>query len=322
MSQEESNRYDVCIIGGGAAGLTAALFASRRGLKTIILTKDLGGQTASTAEIENYPGKGRIEGPELINEFLSDAMQFGCELSYEEVVGIQAVEDYYQCKTLSRTIDAHAIILAFGKTPKSLGLDREKDFAGHGIYYSAHEEELFRDKTVAIIGGGNSAIQAVVRLDSVAKKTYLVHRRDEFRAEQVLLGRLKEAKVCELLTKAVITRLNGEQQLQSIHIEQEGMGEKEYAVDAVIVHVGFETNTGFLGELVQCAPDKRIIITNTCATNQPGVFAAGDVTTTPYQQIIISAGEGAKAAISAYTYVQKKLGRRALMVDWGYVAGK
>ncbi|MBI4239858.1 FAD-dependent oxidoreductase [Candidatus Uhrbacteria bacterium] len=312
--------YDVCIIGGGAAGLTAGIFAARRGLTTIILTKDFGGQTASTAEIENYPGFGRVEGLDLMKTFLDNALSFGCAIVYEEALSIQAVDGMYACATAARTIECLSVILAFGKTPKSLGVSNEDVFFGKGLYYSAHDPEQFRDKTVVIVGGGNSAVQTAVRLSTFAKKMYVVHRRDVFRAEKVLLSRLDSIFHIEQILNAHVTELYGSDKLEGVRIEISDKAEtKEWAVDAVIVHIGLESKTALVEGLVDLAIDKRIHINAVCETSREGIFAAGDATTVPYQQIVISAGEGAKAAISAYTYVQKKKGLRALKVDWGFV---
>lgn len=314
-------KYDVIIIGGGVAGWTAALFTARRGLHTLVISKDLGGQTSSTLEVENYPGLGRIEGPDLIQRFYQDARAGGVEALFIGVRTILKLDDGFLIKTENEgAFFGEAVILACGKTPRQLGCEGEKEFQGKGIVYSSFKNpEEWKGKILAVIGGGSSSLQAATSLDAFAQKIYLIHRRDEFRGEAVLIDRLKKSVHIEKKLNRIPLAFTGTDSLQSLTLKNILTGEEEVLdIDGVCIAAGFELQTQFLADLIQCDDEGKIRITTRNETNCQGIFAAGDVTAIPYQQIVISAGEGAKAAISAYQYLYQKRGKRPLRVDWGY----
>ena len=315
-------KKDVCIIGGGAAGLSASVFAARRGLSTVIVAKDLGGQTSSTAEIENYPGVGRIEGADLIARFADEARGFGCEIILDEIVSVEPFDDSFRIQGIRSSYEALSVVLAFGKTPRDIGAVREKDFFGKGVSaLTVPIPQEVQGTSVAVVGGGNSALDAAARLASVAARVYLIHRRDDFRGEQVLVDRISTHSRIIKKTPFIVREIGGQEHVSSITIEHAESGAQEViSVDFVFPAVGFEPRAGFVKDLVTCDESGHIIIDQFCATNVQGIFAAGDSTTVPYQQIIISAGEGAKAALSAYHFLQKKFGKRAVKTDWGFIA--
>ncbi|MDP2630418.1 MAG: FAD-dependent oxidoreductase [Candidatus Uhrbacteria bacterium] len=312
--------YDLIIIGAGAAGLSAGIFAARRGLTTAIIGFDLGGQTASTAQIENYPGCGTIEGPDLISRFYSEAVRFGCIFLTDRIEKIERRDDAYLLSGTSQQYTARAVIVATGKTPRRLGFDNEDIFLGHGIVYGGAFDPLeYVNKRVVIVGGGNSAMGAALRLAPHASHITVVHRGDSFAGEKILLERVQALSTLECQFRSRVSALQWPDHLESVEICVGGDERQVLPLDAIIVAIGFEARNEWVSDLVACTKDARIIIDSQCQTNCAGIFAAGDCTDVPYQQIVVSAGEGAKAAISAYHYISKKQGKRTQKVDWGYV---
>lgn len=312
--------YDLIIVGAGAAGLSAGIFAARRGLSTAIIGFDLGGQTASTAEIENYPGCGTIEGTDLISRFHSEAIRFGCMFLTDRIEKIEKRDDVYFLRGIAHQYTASVVILATGKSPRRLGVDNEDAFFGHGIVYGGALDPLhYVNKRVAIVGGGNSALGAALRLAQHTPHITMIHRGESFSGEHILLERVHALSALDVQFHSRVVGLKGADRLESIEILVGQDERRALHVDAVIVAIGFEARNEWVAGLVACTLDTRIIVDNQCHTNCPGIFAAGDCTDVPYQQIVISAGEGAKAAISAYHYISNKQGKRIQKVDWGYV---
>lgn len=310
--------YDVCIVGGGVAGLSAGIFAARRGLITLIISADRGGQTASTAEIENYPGCGRIEGPRLIARMVREASAFGCEMVEDVISHVERTDHIALCGAQG-IHKGLTLIIATGKSPRRLSVPGEEKFFGRGITFAgAFEPKRFSRKRVAVVGGGSSAIDAATRIAGHAAQVHLIHRRDTFTAEDILMQRLEESSGIQKHMNALVEKIIGDDALEAIRVKESGKI-ADIPVDLIIVAIGFESRREWYGDAINCTDEGNIIIDTACRTNVEEIFAAGDCTTVPYQQIVISAGEGAKAALSAYQYVQKKKGKRGLKVDWGYV---
>jgi len=308
--------YDVIIIGAGPAGLTAGIYTSRRGLKSLILSKGLSNQVSETAHIENYPGFEKIEGYRLIQKFEEQVRDFGVEIIFEEVIKITPKKNSFIVKTTQKSYKGKTLILAFGKVPRTLDIPGEKEFTGRGISYCATcDAPLFKDKIVAVIGGGNAALDAALLLSKIAKKVYLVHRRDEFRGFEALVEDIKKKKDIELVLSHVTVKLKGDKVLRSIIVESKKTGErKELKVDGVFVEIGSVVKTDFVKDLVKLDKNNYIIINSNCETSRPGVFAAGDVTNTPFKQIVVATGEGAKAGLNAYNYIHRI--KTAIITDW------
>jgi thioredoxin reductase (NADPH) len=307
--------YDVVIVGAGPAGLTAAIYTSRRGLKTLVLSMDLGGETANIEHIENYPGFKRIEGFKLIQLIEEQVKSFGVELVYEEVVKIVPKGKTFIVKTLEKDYETKTIILAFGKTPRTLNIPGEKEFIGKGISYCATcDAPLFKNKTVAAVGGGNSALDSTILLSGITKKVYLIHRRNEFRGFESFVNEVKKKKNVEFVLNSVIVEFKGDSILKSIVIEDVNTKKRrEIEVEGAFIEIGSEVKTDFIKDLVKLN-NNQIMVNKNCETSYPGIFAAGDVTDTPFKQIVVSAGEGAKAGLSAYNYIH---GIKSMMVlDW------
>jgi len=308
--------YDVIIVGAGPAGLTAAIYTSRRSMKTLVLGKGLSDQVSETPHVENYPGFEKIEGFKLIQKFEEQVRDFGVEVIFEEVVKTTPKKDSFIVNTVKKSYEGKTIILAFGKTPRTLNIPGEKEFTGKGVSYCATcDAPLFRDKTVAIIGGGNAALDGALLLSKIAKKVYLVHRRDEFRGFEAEVEKVKKRNNIELVLNNVAVEFKGDKVLKSIIVENVNTKEKkELKVDGVFVEIGSDVKTDFVKDLVKLDKNNYIIINKNCETSRPGVFAAGDVTNTPFKQIVVAAGEGAKAGLNAYNYLH---GIKAeIIIDW------
>ncbi|MBN2585326.1 FAD-dependent oxidoreductase [Patescibacteria group bacterium] len=299
--------YDVIVLGAGAAGLSAALYATRRALKTAVLNKEFGGQTATTLAIENYPGIDKIEGPELMLRFKAQAEKYGAEILDNPASSIVKQNNHFVVTGQdSQTYETKAIILAFGKTPRRLDVSGELEFAGKGVVYCATcDAPLFAGKDVVVVGGGNSAVDAALLLSKIAKQVYLVHRRAEFRAEQVLLERLKQTGNIKLVLNSNIDSIYGEDFVTGVKIKDLITEQtSELSVQGVFVEIGYEVKADFLPDCIKLNEAGEVIIDAFNGTSCPGIFAAGDATSVPYKQTVISAGEGAKAALSAYNYIQ------------------
>lgn len=317
--------YDVIIIGAGPAGLAAGIYASRRALKTLILGKTLGGQVIATHCIENYPGFKRIVGLRLMEKMEKQVRRFEVEIVQDEVVSLKEHEGKFVVKTPEKTFESKTIILAFGKTPRSLGAPGEKRLEGEGVSYCAIcDGPLYKNKTVAIVGGGNSALDAALYMSKISKKVYLIHRRDEFRGFEATVEKLKEKGDVEFVLNSNVAEFKGSKCLESILVKNSKTNEaKEIKVDGVFIEIGSEVDTKLIKDLVKLDENNHIIINNVCETFHPnsdkvrhGIFAAGDVTNTPFKQIVVAAGEGAKAALQAYGHIHG-VHPGVVAADWG-----
>ncbi|MCL5410434.1 MAG: FAD-dependent oxidoreductase [Patescibacteria group bacterium] len=305
--------YDVIIIGGGPAGLSAAIYASRRALNTLVISRDIGGQIAKTPDIENYPAVDKISGTEFANKLKAQAERFGAKIVFEETIKIKKLKNKFLIQTLRNKYDAKTVILASGKKPKELDVPGENKFKGRGVSYCATcDAPFFKNKTLAIAGGGNSALDAALLASKYCKKVYLIHRRDSFTGEQVLIDTVNFTKNIEVLFNSQIKEIKGDKVVGSV-VLADG---QEIKTDGIIIEVGFIVDHSLVEGLVKLDDKKQVIINNIQETSEPGIFAAGDLTQTPYKQAIISAAEGAKAALSSYDYLQKLQGKRGILADW------
>ncbi len=316
--------FDVIIIGGGASGLVASIYSCRRNLKTLVLTKDLGGQASSIPHIENYPGFEQTTGFELMQKFESQASKFGADIRYEEAKEIKEKGKTFVVKTEKYEYEGKTLVLAFGKTPISLNASGEREFKSKGVSYcSICDGPLFRNKTVAVAGGGNSALNTVLYLSEITKKVYVIHRGSEFRAFADVIENVKKLKNVEFVFNSVVSECRGDNFLRSIIVEDVNTKEKrEIQLDGVFVELGSEVKVDLVKDFVKLNENNHIMINENCETYKPnsndikeGVFAAGDVTHLPFKQVVISAGEGAKAALQADNYIRGV--KPAFTADWG-----
>ncbi len=299
-------QYDVLVIGGGAAGLTAAIYTCRKKLKTGLITIDVGGQTLLTNHIENYPGFDLVAGPELMTKIRSQVEKFGVETIMGEVNKIEKDKDFTVSLSNGEKYKSKAIILASGKTAKKLGIPGEDKFLGRGVSTCATcDAPFFKDKSVVIVGGGNSAFEAAELLEKYSKEVYLIHRRSEFRADEIVVDRVKKRKKVKIITPVVPVEVKGDKFVSGLVVEDSKTKEKkELKADGIFVEIGYELKTDWLKGLVKRNKMNEIVIDDRCRTSQEGFFAAGDVSTVPYKQIVVSAGEGAKAGLEAYKHIK------------------
>lgn len=298
--------YDLIIIGAGPAGLTAALYAARRTLKTLVLTENLGGQTILALKIENYPGAMDLSGIELMEKFKQQAESFDAEIKFDLVEDIKKSSDVFEVLTKSRqTYKSKAIILAFGKIPRKLNIKGETEFLGKGVVYCATcDAPLFSKKDVVVVGGGSSAADAALLLSKIANKVYLIHRKNKFNAEDILVERMQKNSNIEFVLNSTVEEIKGTDFVEKVVIKNiETLDLSEINTQGVFIEIGFEVKTDFIKTLIKLNEVGEVIIDKFNQTSLSGMFAAGDITTVPYKQTIISAGEGSKAALSVYNFI-------------------
>ena len=308
LNRGGNSMYDLIIIGGGPAGLTAAVYAARKKMDTLLVTKDFGGQPMWTMEIENYMGYQFITGPELMSKFEEQVRRFAVTTRYEEVIGIEVQPDgTFIVKTPEDEHHSKTVIIASGKRPRQLEVPGETEFTGRGVSYCATcDGPLFAGKTVAVVGGGNSALQAAIELSGVAEKVYLLVR-DGYNGDPIVIDKMKMATNIEELHGFVAAGIYGGSLVERFVVREVSTGEtKELAVQGVFVEIGLKPNSEFAADVVNMNPWQEIVVDCRTSTGIPGLFAAGDVTDGPDKQIVIAAGDGAKAALMAYDYLLYK----------------
>jgi thioredoxin-disulfide reductase len=315
--------FDVIIIGAGPAGMTAGIYASRRALKTVIISETIGGQIMSTTWIENYPGFKQIKAAELVKRFEDHVRSFGVEIIQEIVTEIKEAGGGFIVKTNSNEYKSKAVILAFGKSPRTLDVPGEKEYTGKGVSYCATcDAPLFKGMPVAVVGGGNSAFEAAHLLSQMASKVYIIHRSETFRAFETLVEDVKNRGV-EFIMNSEVREIKGDKFVKSITIENNKTGEKrELQVNGVFVEIGSEVKSELIKDLVKLDESKHVVVNEKSETFypnsdkvRPGVFAAGDLTNVPFKQIVVSAGEGCKAALQAYNYIHG-IETKGHVADW------
>ncbi len=300
--------YDVLIIGGGPAGLTAAVYAMRKGVKTALIGGDLGGQVAETAGVENYPGFRYISGMELVSRFREQVLEFS--ISFGDRLWVESIKPGTPHEALlsnGTSVRAKAVIAATGKRSRKLGVPGEAEFAGKGVAYCATcDAPFFAGKKVVVVGGGNSAVEAAIDLARVAEKVTVVQIMDRLTADAVLVGAMESFSNVEVLLNSEVVSINGDESVSSVSVMSAAdKSVREISVEGVFVEIGLLPNTEFLKGIVDMNRLGEVKVDSSCRTSVPGLFAAGDLSEVPYKQIIIAAGEGAKAALSACDYLLK-----------------
>ena len=300
--------YDVLIIGGGPAGLTAAIYAGRGNLRVGILEKgNPGGQIAQTEEVENYPGfPDVISGPELSERMVKQAEKFGAKILYDEVTGLERSGLGFTIKGYEKSYTAHSIIIATGANPKRLGVPGEDTFYGRGVSTCATCDGFFyRNKRVVVVGGGDAAIEEGTFLTKFASSVTVIHRRDTLRANKVAQDRaFANPKMRFIWDTAVEEVLGDDGLVTGVKLENLKTGEKStLETDGVFIYIGHEPNTGFLSGVVELGSTGYVAVRDEIYTNVPGIFAAGDVSDEIYRQLSTSVGAGTKAAMRAEKYL-------------------
>ncbi|MBU4343474.1 MAG: FAD-dependent oxidoreductase [Candidatus Omnitrophica bacterium] len=296
---------DLIIIGAGPAGITAAVYAARKKMDLLVISKDIGGQTAWSGDIENYTGYQFVTGPELVAKFEEHMKKNNIALKEnEDVIGIEKKKDKVFVKTDKGEYEAKTVIIASGKRSMELGVPGEEEFKNKGLTYCATcDGPLFSEKDVAVIGGGNSALDAALQLIKIANHVYIINIVKELTGDPVEQDKLKNSKNVTIMNEAQVTAVLGDKFVNAIKIKTKD-SEKEIPVQGVFVEIGLIPNSGF-AKGIDKNEKQEIKVDSYNHTNIPGVFAAGDVTDVPEKQIIIAAGEGAKATLGVFRYLSR-----------------
>ncbi|MBC7074020.1 FAD-dependent oxidoreductase [Candidatus Parcubacteria bacterium] len=306
----EEKNFDLIIIGGGPAGITAGIYASRQNLKTLLITKEWGGQLSKKAtKIENYPGFKSISGQELIQKFVDQLMAQDIGILIDEVTKVEKIGEDFLVKVKSqKEFKSKTVIVASGMDPRQLKVKGEMEFLGRGVSYCVTcDGPLFKKKSVAVIGGGNAGFEAALFLAKIAKKVYILEASEEIRADAQNQKLAKETGKIEILTSIEIREIKGEKFVKSILcFDKKNQKEFEISVDGIFVEIGGIPATSFVKGLVDFNERNEILVDfETMATKTPGLFAAGDCNVGKYKQIVTACGEGAKAALAAHDYLRK-----------------
>lgn len=301
--------YEVIIVGGGPAGLSAGLYCRRAALKTVLFEKGLpGGQIAISKDVENYPGMEAITGFDLAEKMLHHVQSFGLEILQREVSSVSAGSDRHSVRIADGELfQADALILAAGGSVRKLGVPGEAEYLGSGVSYCATcDGFFFRDKTVVVVGGGDTAVEEALYLSKLTKKVYLVHRRDSLKASRILQERLMNEPKIALIWNTVITEIKGDgRAVEAVLYEDTVTGEKgEFPADGVFIFVGYSPNNQLIPAEVRMNGQGFVITDDKCATNVPGIFAAGDVRQKFANQIVVAAADGCIAALAAAHHVE------------------
>ena len=297
--------YDIIIIGAGPAGLTAAIYA-RRAMKKVLLleAKTYGGQIINTLEIENYPVAAHISGVDFATKTFQQAKDLGAEIIYEKVVNINDHGSQKEVITVRNTYLAKAVIIATGSENRCLGLPNEAELVGKGVSYCATcDGAFYRGKTVAVVGGGNAAIEDALYLTDLAAKVYLIHRRSELNGEEVTIAHLKQKNNIEFIYNSNVTQLNADQRLDSIEITHNDNTKEILAVAGLFIAVGRIPENQNFAKLIQLDQFGYIQAGEDCRTNVPGIFAAGDNRVKALRQLVTATSDGAVAATHAIQYL-------------------
>ena len=315
-------RYDVVIVGAGIAGLTAAMYCARQGLRTLVVSADLGGQLMLAVEVQNYPGFSSIRGFDLIRRVEEQARAYGAEIVYDDVVGVERLDDGFRVRGGGGEYECMAVILACGKAPRELGVPGEKRLKGRGVSYCAVcDAPLFRGRRVALVGWGYHAVESVNLLKDYAREVYWVFPGEKPYHDAGLVGDVLAKGNVKLVPSSEPVEIRGERRVEALVVRDKATGSLvELEVDGVFVEVGYETRVEFAKGLVELNERGEVVVDKACRTSTPGVFAAGDVTDVPYKQAVIAAGMGATAALSAYSYLMRLRGREVRVVsDWKHL---
>lgn len=297
--------YDVIIIGGGPAGLTAATYARRAGKSVLVIEKSaFGGQITWSPKVENFPTRLSVSGTELGDMLLEQAIEQGAEVELDEVVSVRDGEIKTVVCDSGAEFEGRTLIIAVGARPRMLGLDREEELIGAGVCYCAVcDGAFYAGKTVAVNGGGNSALQDALLLSEKCAKVYLIHRRDSFRGETVLVEALKKRPNVEFVLNARVTALLGEDELTALAVEQDGT-ERSIPVDGLFVAIGHQPDNGVFASLLELDQKGYALSGEDCRTGTPGVFIAGDCRKKAVRQVTTAVSDGAVAALAACDYLK------------------
>lgn len=304
---------EVIIIGSGPAGYTAAIYAARAALNPLMIASSVepGGELMKTTEVENYPGfPNGLMGPDLMASFREQAERFGTEILFEDVVEVDLTGDIKIVKTGNgETFEAKTVILSTGAAYRELGIARERELSGHGVSWCATcDGFFFRDKVIAVVGGGDSAMEEANFLTRFASKVYVIHRRDTLKASKIMQQRSFDNDKIKFIWNSAITELKGSSKLDGVVLEDTITGQKtDLEIEGLFIAIGFDPRVGLIKDQLQLSEEGFIKVDGrTSKTSLPGVFAAGDVIDPTYRQAITAAGSGCVAALDAEHYLSSK----------------
>ncbi len=303
--------YDLIIIGGGPGGLTAGIYAMRAALKTLLVEMAApGGQVNLSDAVENWPGDMHIGGSELGMRMLAHAQSYGLEIRSDEVAAVEPGLDLHTVRLAGgERLRCHAVILATGGSPRKLGVPGEDAYYGRGVSYCAVcDGFFFRGKTVAVVGGGDSAVEESLYLAKLAKQVYVIHRRDQLRAGALLQQRAKAECKIEFVWDSVVTAIRaGEDGVDALDLRHTKSGAtRKLATDGVFIFIGFEPNNRLVPAGTRMSPDGNVITDEKCGTTTPGIYAIGDLREKYARQIVVAASDGCTAALAAAHYVESR----------------
>jgi thioredoxin reductase (NADPH) len=307
-------QYDVVIIGAGAAGLTAGLYASRMGMKVLVLEKGVaGGQMFLTEVIENFPGFPEgIKGQQLAEQLKAQALKWGAEIVNGEAKEIQpsGKGSLYTVKTEEKSYSARSVILASGAFPKRLGVPGEESLTGRGVSYCATcDGPLFRNRGVIVVGGGNAAVEEALYLSKFARGVTLIHRREKLRADKVFHERIKNNSKIDFIWNSVVLEILGKKKVSGVKVKNVNTDKKsDVSCEGIFIFVGIKPNTDFLKTLVKMDVQGFIVTGKNLETSLRGIFACGDCRTKDLRQVVTACGEGAEAAWACRSYVERAKG--------------
>lgn len=302
----EHDVYDLVIIGGGPAGLTAAIYATRASLNTVVFEKNVcGGQIIESKKVDNYPGLPHISGQEFAEKLQKQAEECGAEIRYEEVTGIKKDGKEFVINGDFGDYRARAVIVAAGVAPRHLDIPGEAKLIGRGVSFCATcDGAFFKDKAVAVIGGGNTALYDSIYLSDICKKVYLVHRRNEFRGDAILVDKLRNKSNVEFILSAIPVSVKGEKKVSALTVEQDGL-KKELAVEGIFEAVGHTAQGAGLNPALEVDETGYLIADEKLQSSIPGVFLAGDLRQKRVRQLTTAAADGAEVVTSVLEYLKK-----------------
>ena len=312
--QEE---FEIVIVGGGPAGLSAGIYIARQNVSCLIISKDLGGQMNLIPRLENYPGTIMSSGPILAKTLETQYLSFKGEMVYDTVEKIDESDDGFTIKTNRSEYKSKAIVLAPGKVPNMLGLENESQYYNKGVHYCTKcDAPFYQGKTTASIGVGSYLVESGLLLSRMASKMYLIVKGSKLGGDKDLIAALENNKNIEIVTQSSVKSLSGNSVLKQITIVDSSGTEKVLDVDGLFIEMGSKINLDFVKHLVKINTKGEIEIESGGMTSNPAIFAAGDATTIPYKQIVVACGDGSNAGLSAFNYVEKLKGKPGVRADW------
>lgn len=309
MAESSEKVLQSLIIGSGPAGLAAALYAARANLEPVVLSgMDLGGQVSKTGAIENYPGFPSIEGPEMVSTFQQQAEQFGAEIVYDSATEVDLSIHPFKVTTYGSEYFSESLIIATGASIRELGVPGETEFTGRGVSYCATcDGHFFKEKDLVVVGGGDSALKEGIFLTRFANSVTIVHRRDELRAGPYLANKAKENPKINFVWDTIVTEIIGDGTVNSVRLKNKKTGDEEVRpIDGVFIFIGHDPNTELFKDQLETDENGYLVLDKRMHTSLPGVFAAGEVGDPHFQQVIVSAGMGAAAAMEVVEFLEEE----------------